>query len=112
MRHESDHNVTDDFEHDPRYAISLREMWICIAYWAAFTAVMVSVAWAIAGNRDPAETTYIMGFPDWFFWTGIVTVAVFSIIPFFIVKFLFTEVDLEPRPAERVATNDTTRGER
>ncbi|MGI8947334.1 MAG: hypothetical protein ACR2FV_05020 [Ornithinimicrobium sp.] len=46
---------TEDFEHDPRYAISLREAWICVAYWAVFTAIMVAIAWGIAGNRDPSD---------------------------------------------------------
>ena len=90
----------DDFEHDPRYAISLREAWICVAYWAAFTATMVGIAWGIAGNRAPAETTYIMGFPEWFFYTGIVVVGIFCLVPFFMVKFLFTDIDLEPRPGQ------------
>ena len=75
-----------DFEHDPRYAISLREAWICVAYWAAFTSIMTGIAWAIAGNRDPAQTTYIFGFPEWFFYTGIVVVAIFCIVPFFMVQ--------------------------
>lgn len=87
-----------DFEHDSRYAVSLREAWLCVAYWALFTVVMVAIAWGIAGHRDADETTYIAGFPDWFFWTGIVVVAVFCVAPFFLVRFLFTDVDLEPRP--------------
>jgi uncharacterized membrane protein YhdT len=104
----------EDFEHDPRYAVSLREAWWCVAYWAAFTTVMVVIAWGIAGDRDPAETTYIMGFPEWFFWTGIVTVAVFCVVPFFMVRFLFTDLDLEPEP-DRVGDGrggDSRTGER
>lgn len=102
----------EDFEHDPRYAISLREMWICIAYWALFTTIMVSVAWAIAGDRDPAETSYIAGFPDWFFWTGVVVVGIFCIVPYFMIKFLFTDVDLEPRPGSTAAADFSERGQR
>lgn len=89
----------EDFEHDPRYAISLREAWWCVGYWAAFTILMVAIAWGMAGHRDPAETSYIMGFPDWFFWTGIVVVGVFStVVPFVMVRLMFTHVDLSPRP--------------
>lgn len=90
-----------DFEHDPRYRVSVREAWICIGYWLSFATLSTGVAWGIAGNRDPADTTYIMGFPDWFFWSGIVLVAIFStIVPVIMVRFFFTEVDLDPRPSE------------
>lgn len=90
--------VADDFEHDLRYRVSLREAWICVAYWAVFTAVMVGIAWGVAGHRDPADTTYVLGFPEWFFWSGIVAVAVFCVIPAVMIRVLFTDVDLEPRP--------------
>lgn len=90
-----------EFEQDPRYRVSVREAWICIGYWLSFAALSTGIAWGIAGNRDPAETTYIMGFPDWFFWSGIVLVAVFStIVPVVLVRFFFTEVDLAARPGE------------
>jgi uncharacterized membrane protein YhdT len=111
MEPAADRSPTDeDFEHDPRYAISVREAWICVAYWALFTVAMVVIAWGIAGNRDPGETTYIAGFPEWFFWTGIVVVAVFCILPYFMIRFLFTEVDLEPRPGESVTPGTTVGG--
>ena len=108
MKPETDRLLaTEDFEHDPRYAISLREAWICVAYWAAFTVVMVVIAWGIAGNRDPEQTTYIIGFPEWFFYTGIVVVGIFCIVPFFMIKFLFTDVDLEPRPGQGPPVGDS-----
>lgn len=99
----------EDFEHDPRYAISLREAWICVAYWAVFTLTMVAIAWGIAGGRDPVETTYIMGFPEWFFYTGIVVVGIFCLVPFFMVRFLFTDMDLEPRPGQSPPSVDPVR---
>lgn len=112
MSHSTERTAAvEEFEHDPRYVVSLKEAWICVAYWALFTILMTGIAWGIAGHRDPAETTYIAGFPDWFFWTGIVVVGIFSIVPFFMIKFFFTEVDLEPKPG-KAAGADTTEGGR
>jgi uncharacterized membrane protein YhdT len=103
-------SLTEDFEHDSRYRISLREAWLCVAYWALFTLVMTAIAWGVAGNRNPEETTYIAGFPEWFFWTGMVVVAIFCLIPYLMIRFLFTEVDLEPRPQEPAAAATTSEG--
>lgn len=86
---------TEPFEEDPRFRISAREAWISVLYWAAFTAAMVSVAWGIGGGRPAADTRYILGFPDWFFYSALVTVAVFStVVPYLVVRYLFTDMPL------------------
>lgn len=99
---EATRTTTDDrlgFEEDPRYRTSLREAWISVAYWLLFTGAMITVAWGIGGNRAGEETRYILGFPDWFFWSGLVTAAVFStVVPYFMVKLLFTEMPLDEAP--------------
>lgn len=89
-----------DFEEDLRYRVSQREAWICLAYWASYTALAVAIAW-LMGHRDASEIGFVMGFPDWFFWSAIALTAVFAtVVPYFMVRLLFTDLDLEPRPED------------
>ncbi|GAA1190366.1 hypothetical protein GCM10009585_03900 [Brevibacterium paucivorans] len=86
------------FEEDPRYRVAGRESLLCVGYWTAFTVGAVVIAWAL-GHRDATEIEFIMGFPDWFFWSAIVFTGFMSVIvPFLLVKFGFTDMDLEPEP--------------
>ena len=88
----------DDFEEDPRYRVSQREELVCLTYWPSYTALAVAVAWVL-GNRDAAEIDFVLGFPDWFFWSAIgVTVLFATIVPYVMVRIFFTDIDLEPRP--------------
>jgi uncharacterized membrane protein YhdT len=91
-------NATEDFEEDPRYRVSQREALICLAYWASYTALSTLVAWLL-GNRDASQIGFVLGFPDWFFWSAIGVTAVFAtVVPYLMVRLTFTDVDLEPRP--------------
>lgn len=93
------HAPPQDFEEDPRYRIAGRESLVCIAYWFLFTAGAVVIAWLL-GNRDSSEIGFVLGFPDWFFWSALAYVGVFSlIVPFVMVKLFFKDMDLEPVPA-------------
>lgn len=93
-----------DFEEDPRYRVAVRELGIGLAYWVAFTAAVSLSAWLIGGNKEADELTFILGFPDWFFWSVLVSSVAFSVVPFFLVKYLFTDMPLSPEgrlPDER-----------
>lgn len=87
-----------DFEHDPRYRISLREMWISVAYWVCFTTISMTLAWTLGNREDGAEQPFVLGFPAWFFWSalGFVFIASF-IVPYFMVRFGFKNMSLEPK---------------
>jgi uncharacterized membrane protein YhdT len=102
-----------DFEEDPRYRIAVREMGIGVAYWLAFTAVVSLSAWLIGGNKEAEELTFILGFPDWFFWSCLVSCAAFSILPFVLVRYLFTDMPLSPdgRPSDEQAVSAPESGE-
>lgn len=90
--------VAEDFEEDPRYRVSQREALMCFAYWVAYTACAVTVAWLL-GNRDASEIGFVLGFPDWFFWSAIGVTAVFAVVvPYLMVRLAFTDIDLEPTP--------------
>ncbi len=43
---------------------------------------------------DPAEYNYILGFPEWFFYSCIVGYIGISILLWICVSFFFTEIDL------------------
>lgn len=95
-----------DFEEDPRYRVSQREALACLAYWFSFTAIAVTVAWLL-GNRDASEIGFVLGFPDWFFWSAIGVTAVFAtVVPYLMVRFFFTDIDLEPRPRDADAKDE------
>lgn len=89
---------SDDFEEDPRYKVSQREALMCVAYWLSFTALSVCVAW-LMGHRNASQIDFVLGFPDWFFWSAIGVPFVFAtVVPYLMVRLFFTDVDLEPRP--------------
>lgn len=112
--------LPDDFEEDPRYRVSVREAWIVVAYWVAFTVVLTAVAWGLGGGRSADEITFVLGFPTWFFWSAIVAAVALSIVPVFLVRGFFTEVSLAVDPGATPAddarraepSGDETNGER
>lgn len=88
----------NDFDEDPRYRVSQREALVCLTYWLSYTALAVAVAWML-GNRDASEIDFVLGFPDWFFWSAIgMTLVCATIVPYLMVRIFFTDIDLEPRP--------------
>jgi len=87
-----------DFEHDPRYQVAQREALLSVGYWVIYTAGTVIIAWTL-GHRDPTEVGFILGFPDWFFWSIIAFAGFMAlVVPYLMVKFGFTDIDLEPTP--------------
>lgn len=95
---------TPEFEEDPRYRIAQRESLLCVGYWVVFTSIAVAIAWLL-GHRDPSAIGFVMGFPDWFFWSVLVFVGFMAtVVPYLMVRFGFTDIDLEPEP--RYDTNE------
>jgi uncharacterized membrane protein YhdT len=86
--------VEEDFTEDPRYAASRREMIISFVYFGIYTFVLIGVAWVIGGGKDADEIGFVLGFPDWFFWSAFVGGAIFSIIPYFLVRYWFEDMAL------------------
>jgi uncharacterized membrane protein YhdT len=84
----------DEFTEDPRYDASRREMLISFVYFGFYTFVLIAVAWVIGGGKDANEIGFILGFPDWFFWSAFVGGLIFSVIPYFLVKYWFQDMPL------------------
>lgn len=96
MAETGDRNLAaeEDFTEDPRYAASQREMIISFVYFGAYTFVLIAVAWVIGGGKDADEIGFILGFPDWFFWSAFVGGLLFSFVPYFLVKYFFEDMPL------------------
>ncbi|PSK90218.1 putative membrane protein YhdT [Murinocardiopsis flavida] len=84
----------EPFEEDPRYRVAEREMYIAVGYWVAFTVVVTATAWLIGGGKKAEELTFVLGFPDWFFWSVPVACLVFSGIAYVLVHRYFTDMPL------------------
>jgi uncharacterized membrane protein YhdT len=69
-------------------------MIISFVYFGVYTFVLIGVAWLIGGGKDADEIGFILGFPDWFFWSAFVGGAIFGVIPYFLVKYWFTDMPL------------------
>ncbi|OZU88897.1 sodium:pantothenate symporter [Virgibacillus indicus] len=47
------------------------------------------------GSKDPAEYTYVFGFPAWFFYSCILGFIIMAVLVTFIVRKFFTEIPFE-----------------
>ena len=47
------------------------------------------------GKKDVKDYTYILGFPDWFFYSCILGFLVFSASVYLVIKFFFKEIPLD-----------------
>jgi uncharacterized membrane protein YhdT len=93
----SDHvPVAEQWSEDPRYRVSTRESAITAIFFAAYIVLTIGSAWLIGGNKSIDEISLVLGFPDWLFWSTFVLGAVFCVVPYFLVKHLFTDMSLEP----------------
>ena len=63
-------------------------------------AVLFFVWWYVfaygLGSGDPAQYRFVMGFPEWFFYSSIAGPIIFCFAAWLMVKFLFKEVSLVP----------------
>jgi uncharacterized membrane protein YhdT len=120
MTGDGERAVGEDFAEDPRYVASRREMIISFVFFGVYTFVLIGVAWMIGGGKDADEIGFVLGFPDWFFWSAFVGGLIFSVIPYFLVKFWFEDMPLgasgddseagESEPPERRSGEPTPRG--
>lgn len=79
---------------DPRFKIAHREAWIGVAL-AIFNFVWwFGFAYGL-GSRPVEEYTYILGLPDWFFYSCVVGFVLISALVILIAKFILKEVSFE-----------------
>lgn len=87
----------DQYKPDPRFKIAHKEAFIGVAlaifnfiWWYGF-------AYGL-GSRPPEEYTYILGLPDWFFYSCVVGFILMSVIVIIITKYVLKEVPLDADP--------------
>ncbi len=101
----SDRTPQDEWTEDPRYRVSSREALVAAGFFASYIVVTIGTAWLIGGNRGIDEIDFVFGFPSWLFWSTLVLGAVFCVVPYFLVKYFFSEMPLD---ADADWTDDRT----
>lgn len=56
-----------------------------------------------AGVGDPARYRFVLGLPEWFFYSSVAGPALFCVLAWLMVKFLFKNVSLAPHEKEDAA---------
>lgn len=89
--------ASQHYKPDPRFKIAHREALIGVAlaifnfiWWYGF-------AYGL-GSRPPEEYTYILGLPDWFFYSCVIGFILMSALVIVITKFVLKEVPLDAEP--------------
>jgi uncharacterized membrane protein YhdT len=87
--------ANEGWTEDPRYRVSDREALIAAAFFVAYIVVTIGTAWLLGGNQGIDEIGFVLGFPDWLFWSTLVLGAVFCVVPYFLIKRFFTDMSLD-----------------
>ena len=79
---------------DPRFKIAHREAWIGVIlaivhfiWWFGFAYGM--------GSRPVEEYTYILGMPDWFFWSCVVGFLLICVTVILLAKYVLKDVSFD-----------------
>lgn len=83
---------------DARFKIAHREAKIGVGLAIAHFLWWFGFAYGL-GSRPVEEYTYILGFPDWFFYSGIVGFVLIALTIVVIARFFLTEVSFEEEEA-------------
>lgn len=93
-------NAPDTYKPDPRFKIAHKEALIGVGlaifnfiWWFGF-------AYGL-GSRPPEEYTYILGLPDWFFYSCVIGFILMSALVIVITKFVLKEVPLDAEYNEK-----------
>lgn len=98
----------EDFVEDPRYKQCNKEALLCLGLGIANLIWWFIFGYGL-GSGDPANYSYIMGFPTWFFMSCILGSIVFTVLPIVMVKKFFKDMpldDLDNYEGKEVKTND------
>jgi len=76
-----------------------KETFIIIGLYILFFAWWYLTAYSF--GDDPSDYRYILGFPEWFFYSCIIGYAGISVLLWICVRFFFTDIDLEEKKEGR-----------
>jgi uncharacterized membrane protein YhdT len=83
------------FVEDSRFAQCNKEMWATMGLFVINIIIVGGVSMWVGLNKSADSINYVFGFPDWFFWGGLVGTFVFCILPYFMIKFFFKDMSIE-----------------
>ncbi|MCI8743285.1 MAG: YhdT family protein [Lachnospiraceae bacterium] len=82
-----------EIEPDPRFVQTGKEFWITLGVYGVYMVLMIGNLFLV--NGDPAEYTYIMGFPLWIFLQICILVGmVVSVLV--VTSFVYQDMDITP----------------
>lgn len=79
---------------DQRFKIAHKEALIGIGLVILNFSIWYGFAYGL-GSGDPAEYTYVLGFPAWFFYSCIAGTIFMIVLVWLVMKFFFTEVSFD-----------------
>ena len=85
-----------DFVQDKRFKIAHREALIGVVLVIINFAIWFGFAYGL-GSGNPAEYTYIFGFPAWFFYSCIAGTVFMLILIFIAIKVFFKDVPFDDK---------------
>ncbi|WP_408010085.1 YhdT family protein [Pseudalkalibacillus sp. A8] len=85
----------ENFKEDRRFRQCTKEMWMTILFFIFNLLVTGGISLWIGYNKPVSEVDIVMGFPDWFFYGGIVGWFLLMIGAYFMVKLFFKDMSLE-----------------
>lgn len=83
-----------------RYRVANREALIGVGLVIVNFAIWYLCAYGL-GSGDPEKYKYIMGFPEWFFYSCIAGTAFMILLIYIVIKLFFKEVDFEDEEEEQ-----------
>lgn len=86
--------MNGEFREDPRFKQCNKETVVMLILLALNILWWYGFAYGL-GSRPPAQYGYVMGLPDWFFWSCVAGYFVFSAAAYFAVKFFFKDIRLD-----------------
>ena len=85
----------EEFVEDRRFAQCNKEMFATLWLFVINIVLVGGVAFLIGLNKSADSMSYILGFPAWFFWGGLVGTFVFCSLPYFMIKFFYKDMSIE-----------------
>jgi len=84
----------EGLKEDPRYAQTRKETIVVLVLLIANIIWWFAFAYGL-GSKSPAEYSYVMGFPAWFFWSCIASFIIFNLLVALVIPIFFKDIPLD-----------------
>ena len=89
-----DYNLSD-IEPDERFTQTRKEFWVTLGTYLGFMVLMIANLYLV-GDTDPANYTYVLGFPLWIFLEICILIGM-VIAVLLVVTFVYRDMEVTPR---------------